>query len=63
MLVLPENRYRNELSLRLKVPELEKPLETQLRPRYAAHSDTSPELELTRRPEKSDERTVGLFKK
>lgn len=37
MFVLPWNKLRKLLSFRLKAPEFEKALETQLRPRYEAH--------------------------
>jgi hypothetical protein len=51
------------VSLLVKAPELDKLLETQLRPKYCAHCDTADDCELNRRPTKPEMTTVGTFTK
>ena len=62
MLVLPLNKVKISVLLKLKAPELDRLLETQLRPKYAEHLDTSAALDVNRRTFGSGvPTTTGLF--
>jgi hypothetical protein len=49
MFVFPEKGVKMSVLLKLNGPELDKVLETQLRPKYDAHFDTSAARDVKRR--------------